>query len=67
MIKKIFTILFSCFLFAFEANAQTTNYSEKVAATAMSIWKDSFALDGKPAKWTYDEGVILEGIEGLWK
>ena len=41
-------------------------YSEKLAATVMNIWKDSFSLDGKPAKWTYDMGVILKGMEGLW-
>lgn len=40
--------------------------SEKIAATIMHIWKDSFSLDGKPAKWTYDMGVILKGMEGLW-
>ncbi|MCX6315777.1 MAG: glycoside hydrolase family 88 protein [Bacteroidetes bacterium] len=38
----------------------------KLAATIMNTWKDSFALDGKPAKWTYDMGVILKGFEGLW-
>ena len=46
--------------------AAQTQYSKAVAATAMSVWKDSFALDGKPAKWTYDQGVILEGIADIW-
>ncbi len=32
----------------------------------MNTWKDSFALDGKSAKWTYDMGVVLKGMEGLW-
>ncbi len=33
----------------------------------MSIWKDSLPVEeGKPLKWTYDEGVVLKGIEGLW-
>ena len=33
----------------------------------MNIWKDSFMLSGdKFAKWRYDQGVILKGIEGLW-
>lgn len=41
-------------------------YAAKLSATAMQLWKDSFALDGKPAKWTYDMGVVLKGIEGLW-
>ncbi len=40
--------------------------SQNVATAVMNTWKDSFALDGKPAKWTYDMGVILKGFEGLW-
>ncbi len=60
--KKTLTILFSLIL----ATTQSQTLSEKVAATTMSIWKDSFALDGKPAKWTYDMGVVLKGMEDLW-
>lgn len=59
-------ILFFSIFFYEGANAQGEKCSEKLAATAMHLWKDSFALDGKPAKWTYDQGVLLEGIEGLW-
>jgi unsaturated rhamnogalacturonyl hydrolase len=47
------------------ANAQP-HLSEKMAGTVMYTWKDSFSLDGKPAKWTYDMGVILKGFEGIW-
>ncbi|MEO6406857.1 MAG: glycoside hydrolase family 88 protein [Ferruginibacter sp.] len=64
MKKLIFISIFFCrtgFLFAQKP------LSQAVAATAMQIWKDSFALDGKPVKWTYDQGVILEGIEAIWK
>lgn len=43
------------------------NWSQELAATAMYIWKDSFSLKpGAPAKWSYDQGVILKGIEGIW-
>lgn len=63
--KKL--IIISFFLaFVGSSNAQQP-LSRAVAATAMKIWKDSFALDGKPAKWTYDQGVILEGIEAIWQ
>lgn len=48
------------------AIAQHSPLSQQVAAMIMSTWKDSFALDGKPAKWTYDMGVILKGFEGVW-
>jgi unsaturated rhamnogalacturonyl hydrolase len=40
--------------------------SEKMASTVMNNWRDSFSLDGKPAKWTYDMGVLLKGFEGIW-
>lgn len=44
-----------------------TYYSVRIAATIINNWKDSFSLDGKPAKWTYDMGVILKGMQGLWE
>jgi len=47
-------------------SAQQSPWSEKMAATVMTIWKDSLSTEGKPAKWTYDQGVILKGMEGLW-
>lgn len=44
------------------------SWSQLMAATAMSIWKDSFSLTpGRPARWSYDQGVILKGIEGIWR
>ena len=46
--------------------AQTVPPSQQLAATCMRLWKDSFSLDNKPAKWTYDMGVILQGIEQVW-
>ena len=33
----------------------------------MNMWQDSFSMNGKPARWSYDQGVILKGIEGVWK
>ncbi len=42
--------------------------SVRLATTAMTIWKDSMALKpNAPAKWTYDQGLVLKGIEGVWK
>jgi unsaturated rhamnogalacturonyl hydrolase len=35
-----------------------------MATTAMDLWKDT--ADAKSAKWTYDEGVVCLGLEGLW-
>lgn len=44
-----------------------TKWSEKLSATAMNLWSDSFTLEGdKIAKWRYDQGVILKGMEQVW-
>ena len=42
--------------------------AEQLIATSMKLWPDSFGAkaDGK-ARWSYDQGVILKGIEGAWK
>ncbi|MEY4279629.1 MAG: hypothetical protein RL377_1633 [Bacteroidota bacterium] len=48
-------------------NASATTIAEQFAATAMHIWPDSFAVKpGGKARWSYDQGVILRGIESLW-
>ncbi|HYJ37871.1 MAG TPA: glycoside hydrolase family 88 protein [Chitinophagaceae bacterium] len=71
--KNILSILL---LFGFiQLQAQNTSnpvrvpqpWSQQLAATAMNLWKDSFSLrEGQPARWSYDQGVILKGIEGIW-
>ena len=66
--RKIVTI--AILALAISTSAQEVNsekYSGKMAVTVMTVWKDSFALEGKPAKWTYDMGVILKGFEGIWQ
>ena len=42
-------------------------YSRELASTVMKKWPDSFSLDGKSARWSYDQGVILKGFEAVWK
>jgi unsaturated rhamnogalacturonyl hydrolase len=41
--------------------------SDKMAETMIRTWGDSLQEAGKPAHWTYDQGVVLEGFTGLWK
>jgi unsaturated rhamnogalacturonyl hydrolase len=43
--------------------AQQKPYSQQMAQTSMNLWPDSF----RNARWSYDQGVILKGIEGVWK
>lgn len=55
-------VMLSCVM---QAGAQ---WSQKMAATVMTIWKDSLSMHpGRPVRWAYDQGVVLKGIEGLWK
>ncbi len=65
-IIRVIVVLLIAFL-SFAAMAQPKPYSVQLAETAMKIWPDSFVLENdKFAKWRYDQGVILKGIEGIW-
>src|SRR5881227_1407824 len=67
MKKKSFLLFTALAVFGL-ANAQEHSYAADMAKTAMSLWRDSMTTQtGKPAKWTYDQAVVLRGIEGLWK
>jgi unsaturated rhamnogalacturonyl hydrolase len=64
--KKAGTIFLLMLVTVF-AKAQQSSYAQAVAKTAMRLWPDSFSLKaGSPARWSYDQGVILKGIEGIW-
>ncbi len=46
----------------------TMGWAEKMTRTAMTLWKDPQATgQASFPNWSYDEGVILKGVEGLWK
>jgi len=69
--KKILAI--ALFVSIMKASGQTASgelvlkpMSQQIAATVMNIWRDSFSLENRPAKWTYDQGVVLKGLEGVW-
>jgi unsaturated rhamnogalacturonyl hydrolase len=61
--KKIIVII--CFVVSQQVSAQI-NLSEQMIATCMNTWKDSFAFGDRPARWSYDMGVILKGVERVW-
>jgi unsaturated rhamnogalacturonyl hydrolase len=50
------------------AQAQATPLSERAAASVLTLWNQGAATEpGKPAaKWSYDQGVLLKGVEGVW-
>lgn len=63
--KKL--IIVTLLLSAIVADAQQAPYSQQLAETAMKRWPDSFAAKpGNRARWSYDQGVILKGIENIW-
>ncbi len=45
------------------------DWSEKMAKTVMTIWKDSVEMEkrGRPASWSYFTGVVLEGMINIWR
>ena len=46
---------------------QAAPLSERMAATVMTVWKDALTNDpSKPEKWTYEQGVLLRGMESVW-
>jgi unsaturated rhamnogalacturonyl hydrolase len=56
------------FLNSLLSQGQDQSLSKKMAVTVMEIWKDSMAVKvNKPAQWTYEQGVVLEGFACLWR
>ena len=54
-------------IIAVTAKAQQASIAARMAETAMKhLWKDSTEAAPHPAKWTYDQSVVLLGIQGLW-
>ena len=62
----LFSILFT--ISVATALGQTASMSERMAATAMNrLYRDASKNEsGTPARWTYDHGVVLKGIERVW-
>ncbi|HMR91734.1 MAG TPA: glycoside hydrolase family 88 protein [Chitinophagaceae bacterium] len=59
--------LFAAGCFAISMVRAQAPLSQQMSETAMRLWPDSFALpNDKYAKWRYDQGVILKGIEAVW-
>jgi unsaturated rhamnogalacturonyl hydrolase len=62
MMKKI--LLLCTFLFlGVWINAQTLPWSQRMANTAVHLWKDS--LPG--TNWSYDQGIVLQGLQSVWQ
>jgi unsaturated rhamnogalacturonyl hydrolase len=66
MRAKVLSWLILALCFVAGARAQTI--SERMATSAMqTLWRDAAkGEDGAPARWTYEHGVFLKGIERVW-
>ncbi|RZL32741.1 MAG: glycoside hydrolase family 88 protein, partial [Pedobacter sp.] len=56
--------------FTFQANAQEKPLSQQMSDQVLALSKDSTNTSTnhfRPVKWSYDQGVMLEGIDGVWK
>lgn len=65
--RKIVIILFFCGAAVIAQAQQPLLYAQQMAQTAMNLWPDSFKIKPGNARWSYDQGVILKGIEAVWK
>ncbi len=68
MKKTIYILLISCLAYiSVGAQQAQVPWSQRLSETAMKLWPDSFVLgNSRAAKWSYDQGVILKGIEAVW-
>jgi unsaturated rhamnogalacturonyl hydrolase len=65
---KIKLFLLLSFISPVLSYGQDKPLSQQMTATVMEIWKDSMNVkEGRPVHWAYDQGVVLEGIAGLWR
>ena len=47
--------------------AQSPSPAERMAATAMTRWKNSWEVDpARTERWSYEHGVLLKGVENVW-
>jgi len=61
--KKLFCITISLLVGYMVVNAQHLPLSQQMANTAMKLWSDT----SKNMRWTYEQGVVLKGVESVWK
>ena len=46
--------------------ASAQDLSKQMATTVMTLWPDSMS-SGHPARWNYEQGVVLRGMECVWR
>src|SRR6266446_9664612 len=60
------SVLLTTFLIT--ARGQSRPLSERMASTVMTLWQNyPGAESGRPARWSYEQAVVLKGMEGVWR
>src|SRR5437763_4924306 len=62
--------LLSLFLTAAPApvKGQPKPWSQKMAQTVITLWQNyPGAESGRPARWSYEQAVVLKGMERVWR
>ena len=60
--KQSLIIISFCCIAVISKAQPTVSYTQEMAKTVMTLWKDSLAHI-----WTYDQGVVYGGLEALWR
>ena len=67
------SLLFACLFFT-GCQAQKKTWGERMAETIMKTYPDSIVVPKvgekiakRPARWDYEQGVVLKGFDQLWK
>lgn len=69
MIRRFFLLTVLSLVISWNAVPQNkATWAEQMARSAMARWKDPGATGISPfPKWSYEQGVVLKGIEDVWK
>src|ERR1041385_4486078 len=67
MTRTLKLILTACVVWLAVTAAQGQSPAERMAATAMTRWQNSWETDpSRTERWSYEQGVLLKGIENVW-
>jgi unsaturated rhamnogalacturonyl hydrolase len=67
LIFRLMPVLFLVSIILTPVSGQSPAVSERMAATAMTRWQNSWETDpARTERWSYEQGVLLKGIENVW-
>src|SRR5437868_12716048 len=60
-------MLLACVAWLALTVVQAQTPAERMAATAMTRWQNSWETDpARTERWSYEQGVLLKGVENVW-